>query len=485
MSKSMAKHSHQQQLRGCMLTLLILCPGCAVGPDFSPPEPPVPIAWHSIPATTQAILPKPGAPIDVAWWTGYGDPTLTSLIERGMLANFDVQGAAARLRQARAAVSAQSASLWPQLNASSEYRRSDSSGAFSNTSSSSARGSGASDLFQAGFDAVWELDIFGGTRRNVEAAEAGETAAVEDTRSVLISVQAEIASSYLRVRGIQKELNVAKANLEIQQSSARISNERYSAGFASKLDVATADAEVASTAAQIPVLESALQQEFFALAVLLGLEPAALIVELEQPAPIPLPNGEIPIGLPSEILKRRPDIRRAEAQLHLATARIGVATADLYPKFSLSAFFGIEGETVGSLSDWKRGTWSMGSSALMPLFDAGRIRASIAVENAAQEEALAQYQQTVLTALKEVESALVSLSAEQRRFDSLQTAVTANRSALTIAKQLYSSGLTEFITVLTAERSLFASESALAQSERAIGLSAVALFKSLGGGWRE
>ena len=465
-----------------------LAVGCAVGPDYVPPQTEVPAAWTGVttPTVSQTSVPTSNAMELVEWWKTFDDPMLTSLVERAITANLDLRLAEARVRQARATRAGVAAGFWPTLDTSGTYRRS-----YDSASSSSSGGrrrssnnSGIS-LFQAGLDAAWELDFFGGVRRSIEASEADLQAAVEDRRDVLVSLVAELGTNYINLRGIQQQIAIAQKNLQAQQHTAEITRKRHQAGFASGLDVANAEAQVATTQSQIPVLESSAQTAMYSLSILLGREPAALVPELAAEAPIPPTPPEVPVGLPSALLRRRPDIRRAEAQVHSATAQIGVATADLFPKFSLSGSFGYASNTLGSLTNWTNRFWFVGPMVSLPIFNAGKIRSNIEVQNALQEQALLTYQKTVLTALKDVESALVAYAKEQEHRKSLSEAVTHNRKAVELSLQLYTAGRTDFLNVLNAQRSLYVSEDALVQSIRNVSTDLVALYKALGGGWEE
>jgi multidrug efflux system outer membrane protein len=465
---------------------------CMVGPDYNPPATAVPTTWQGLgaAAAAQRSVPTPAPVALVEWWTAFHDATLTSLVTRAIAANLDLRQAQARVRQARAARGVVAAGLWPSLDASASYRRSYGGGVASGTTGGSSSGSfsaaqEARDLFQVGLDAAWELDIFGGVQRNVEAAEADLQAAVEDRRDVLVSLVAEVGSNYIDLRGLQQQLVIARQNLQAQQHTTEITRKRYEAGFANGLDVANAKAQVATTASQIPLLESSAQAAIYSLSILLGIEPAALVQELTAAAPIPLTPPQIPVGLPSDLLRRRPDIRRAEAQLHAATARIGVATADLFPKFSLLGSLGLSNNNPGSLADWGNRFWSIGQTLSWPVFDAGRIRSNIEVQDALQEQSLLAYQKTVLTALKEVETDLVAYSREQEHGRFLLEAVTNDRKAVDLAMQLYIAGRTDFLNVLSAQRALYVAEDALVQSTRSLSTNLIALYKALGGGWEQ
>jgi outer membrane protein, multidrug efflux system len=477
----------------CLLTIA----GCAAGPDYRRPEIAAPDAWSGLSSATASEASKttPSEAILVEWWQSFNDPVLTHLVERAIKANLDIRLAEARLRQARASRGVVAAGLWPTIDTSATYRTSRSGGASSGSSGTNAvsggTGTGPSggssggtrDLFQVGLDAAWELDIFGGVRRNIEASEADIQAAVEDRRDVLVSLVAELGTDYLSLRGFQQQIDIARRNLNSQQYTAEITRRRHEAGFVSGLDEANAYALVASTKSQIPVLESSAQAAIYSLSILLGLQPAALASELVTPMPIPPTPPEVPVGLPSELLRRRPDIRKAEAQVHAATARIGVATADLFPKFSLTGSLGLTNNQFLSVADWSSRFWSFGPTVSWPIFDAGRIRWNIEVQNALQEQTLITYEKTILTALKDVETALVAYAKEQERREYLSEEVEYNRKAADLSMKLYVAGKTDFLNVLTAQRSQYISEEALVLSTRTLSTNLIALYKALGGGW--
>jgi multidrug efflux system outer membrane protein len=449
-----------------LLSCLLLLAGCKVGPNFTPPQTPVPNEWVG------PVPPPPtAAEQDLArWWTVFQDPNLTSLIERAIQSNLDLQLAEARVRQARAARGVAASGLGPTVDATGSYRRTGTAAV-------------TSDLYQAGFDAIWELDIFGGIRRNIEAATA-TLEATEDARlNTLVTLTAEVALNYIDLRAFQEQIAIARRNLKAQQHSAELTRQRFQGGFVSGLDVANAEAQVASTAAQIPILEQAAQQAVYSLSLLLGLEPGALLTELTPPEAIPAAPPTVPVGVPSELLRRRPDIRQAEAQIHAATAQIGVATADLFPRFSLTGDLSTQGSKFSSLTDWSNRFWSIGPSASWTLFATGRIRSNIEVQKALQEQSLIVYRQTVLTALQDVENALIASAKEQEHYKLLTEAVAANRRAVDLATKLYTQGQTDFLNVLQAQGALYASETALTLSTRTLATNLVALYKALGGGW--
>jgi multidrug efflux system outer membrane protein len=467
--------------------LLVTGVGCAVGPDYRPPKTAVPENWDGQAVVTAAHPSKTTAnPVTlVEWWNTFNDPTLSSLVEMAIRSNLDLRQAEARIRQARAARGVAGAPLWPEVDASAIYQRSQGSSEATGGGAIATAG-GVRELFQVGLDASWELDIFGGTRRNIEAATADLRAAVEDRRDVLVSLVGEVGNNYFNLRGFQQQIAIAQKNLEAQRKTAQITHKRFEAGFVSRLDVANADAQVATTEAQIPVLESSARAAIYSLGVLLGRQPAALEKDLAKESPIPTTPPEIPVGLPSDLVRRRPDIRRAEAQLHAATARIGVATADLFPKFNLTGSAGISAADITRLGNITSSKfWSFSPSITWPVFAGGRIRANIKVQDALQEQALAAYEKTVLTALKDVETALVAYAKEQEHRKSLAEAVASNRQAVDLAMKLYLVGRTDFLNVLTAQRSLYVTEDALTQSTRSLATNLIALYKALGGGWEK
>jgi len=457
-----------------------LC-GCIVGPDFQPPQVAVPGNW--IGAATTAPAEPPG--VDLArWWTVFDDPTLVSLEERAVRSNLDLMLAEARIRQARAARGIAVSGLGPSVDAVGSLQRSRSPGRSSNWQEGETRGV-VSNTYDAGFDAGWELDIFGGIRRNIEAADADLQASVESRRDVLVTLTAEVARNYIELRSFQQRTEIARQNLVTQQHSARLTRQRFEGGFVSGLDVANADAQVATTASQIPFLEAAARQSIYALGILLGQEPAALVAELSPASAIPAAPPSAPAGLPSDLLRRRPDIRRVEAEIHAATARIGVATADLFPRFTISGAAGMRSGDFSSWLTWAQRFWSFGPAVSWRVFDTGRTRSAIELEEALQEQALIAYQQTVLSALQEVENALIASAKEQERRQSLASAVAANRKAVSLSKTLYTEGQTDFLNVLEAQRSLFLTEETLVLSTSAMSTDLVALYKAIGGGWSE
>jgi NodT family efflux transporter outer membrane factor (OMF) lipoprotein len=415
----------------------------------------------------------------------FRDPELDSLITRSVSSNLDLRMAAARVRQARATRGVVASDLWPSANASASYanQRVSENGPLLKSFPLPPNFPFVNNVYQAGFDAAWEIDVFGGTRRAVEAANADIAGAEFGRRNLLLSLLSEVARNYLQARGFQRRLGIARLNIEAQRDVLALTRDRLQAGLGRQLEVDQATALLADTEAQVPVLETGFKASAYHLGVLLGQPPGAVLGELSKEAPIPAAPPEVPVGLPSDLLLRRPDIRQAERALAATTARIGVAVADLFPKFSLTGNVGAQSISPGTWFTGASSFWSAGPTIQWRIFDAGRIRSNIRVQNARQEQALANYEQTVLVSFEDVENALASYAKEQIRRQSLLAAVQADQQALEISRRYYRSGLADFLNVLDSERSLYQTQDALVQSELAVSLDVVALHKALGGGW--
>lgn len=462
--------------------LLAATAGCAVGPDYHAPSAAAPARWSTGLAGGEAA-----APADVtAWWRTFHDPELDTLIDRAVRSNLDLRIAQARVREARAQYGIASASLAPSADATGSDAREQASHHQPVLGSVPLPPSTPFDnqVYQAGVDASWELDLFGGRRREVEAARAEVGASAYDQRATLLVLLGDVAHNYVDVRGYQRRLAIAAENIAAQRQGVAIARDRFAHGLATDLEVEESSTLLAQTQAEVPALEAALQTSVHRLEILLGQAPGALAAELSAPAPIPAAPERVPVGLPSDLLLRRPDVLRAERQLAAATADIGVATSDLFPKFYLTGGAGYQSVSAGNWFSSASSFWSVGPSIQWKIFDAGRVRANIRVQNARQEEALDTYERTVITAYGEVEDSLVSYAQEQVREESLRDAVASSRKTLSLATRLYASGLTDFLHVLDAERSLYSAEDLLAQSDHAISGNLIALYESLGGGWQ-
>jgi NodT family efflux transporter outer membrane factor (OMF) lipoprotein len=454
--------------------------GCTVGPNFHSPQTSVPPTYHE-PLVGGTNEPSQNLS---QWWRVFHDSQLDALVEQATRANHDVRRAEARVREARAQAGVTRSALFPSLDASGSYSRQRLS---QNTPSGFlARGVGQSleqNFFDAGFDMNWELDVFGGNRRALEASQADLGAAAESSHGVLLTAIGDVGLNYLDLRGLQKQLAVARDNLRLQEQTLDLTRDRFRAGLASELDAARAEAQAASTRSLIPLLEQDIERAIHRLGILIGKEPTELESQLISPASIPPAVPGIPVGLPSDLLRRRPDIRQAEREVAASTARIGVATADLFPRFFLTGSAGLQSINASDFFDAGSRFWSLGPSIHWPVFTAGRIRQNIKVQNARQEQALIRYEQTVLISLEEVENALVFCGKEQEHHQSLVESETANLRAVQLADERYRSGLVDFLNVLETQRSLLAVQDDLARSERTLDQNLVRLYKALGGGW--
>ena len=517
--------------------------GCMVGPNYHPPRTKLPADY------TEA---KPPASVSSAalkkWWTYFHDDTLTSLEERALQNNRDLQIAISRLREARWEEVEVSGSLLPQADVTAGYFRGrgsknvilpfggkpggNASGAAGSSASPSSGDSPSSphfrplqvpaasganqpgagsapggsaagvppggpgnplgaggfpgattNLFQAGFDVAWEIDLFGGTRRSVEAAEANIGAAAEGVRAVQVSLLAEVASTYVELRSQQRHEEIARRNLRDQDELLALARDKYKAGFMTEEQVAQQQAEVDQTQAMLPEFFAAEHAARHALAYLLGVEPAELNRELAGAKALPDLPAALPVGLPSELLRRRPDIRQAERELAAATAEVGVAVARFFPRFSLTGTAGWDSSTIKALPDWASHYYSISPGIDWPILNWSRLQAAVHAQTEAQKQALLTYENVVAQALREVEDALVQYEAEKERHRALADAVQASHRALAVARQTYANGLADELATIDAERTVFQAEDALTQSDARLRTDLIALYKALGGGW--
>ena len=490
--------------------IIALLGGCTVGPDFEQPAPWYnPVSWFGDrPPKVQA---GPGAseevaePVDPQWWNLFHDPQLTSLEQRISDGNLDIRVQTIRLAQSRSSLAITQADRFPQLNGNTNYTREKQSekGVISllggsSSPATSTNGAGGKtgglpntslvqpfDLFQYGFDASWEIDFWGRVRRSVESAEATVTAGEEGRRDALLTAEAELARDYIQLRGVQRQMEITQQNLDASQESLRLTQERAAGGLTTDLDVAQAASLVATTAAQLPGLQTQQTQLVNAIALLLGQAPNTMTAELATAKPIPPVPPRVPVGLPSELARRRPDIRRAEAQLHAATATVGVATADFYPRVTLSGSAAIQAINASDLANWAARSYSIGPGITLPIFEGGRLRRTLELREGQQQEAAITYQRTVLGALHDVDNALAAYDSEQRRRAQLEQAVAQGRRALSLARDRYTQGITDFLSVLDAQRNLLSVQQQLTDSTTTISTNLVQLYKALGGGWEE
>jgi NodT family efflux transporter outer membrane factor (OMF) lipoprotein len=470
----MQRRLHSFRRPGALLlaSLFALLNGCAVGPNYKPPEPPVPPTWSELSSgvTTDRISLA-------RWWTLFDDVVLNQLVDEALLANLPLREATARIDESRARYRIARAAQFPELNFQGSASR--------NRQSENAHlpgGEGYSD-FAVGVAASWELDVFGRVRRSVESASALEDAAEENRRDVMVMLCAEIGQRYIDVRTVQRRLGVAHANLASQEEIYRLTRTRFELGLASGLDVAQAEQVLAATRTVIPPLELELTEQINALSVLLGEPPGALRNRFSDSAPIPQVPDTVGAGLPLDLLRQRPDLRRAERELAAQNARIGVAVGDLYPRFSLLGSIGLDAAHAVDLFEGPSRAYGVGPSVIWNVFDAGRLRAQIRVEESLTEQALLRYEQQLLVALSDVENALAAYGRTREERLAVADAVSANTVSLDLATMLYKDGAVDFQNVLDAQRSLLLQEDRLAVVDGDVVQSVVRLYLALGGGW--
>lgn len=423
----------------------------------------VPPRWHASDAA-----PRDAGSL-AQWWQRFGDPTLTALVEQALRANTSVASAQAALRQARALVQVQQARLGPSLDASASAQRSRSGGA------------GASNLFRAGFDAGWEPDVFGGQRATRDAAALDAEASAASLGDVQVSVAAEVAQSYITLRSAERRLVIARENLASQEETLRITQWRVQAGLATSLEAEQARTAVEQTRAQVPALQTAIAQARHQLALLTGRTVAEL--SLPQGGDVPQPADELALAFPADTLRQRPDVRAAEARVGAAAQRVVQAEAARYPSFSLSGTLGLSALTLSGLTGGGAAAGSLLAGVSLPLFDGGALRAQADAQQAALEQARAGHRGTVLAALKDVEDALVALQGDRERLARLRAAAEAADNAALLARQRYASGLVDFQTVLTTQRTQLSAQDSVAGGHADVASDHVRLFKALGGGW--
>ncbi len=464
-----------------LLLTLLACGGCiTVGPDYTPPETAVPESWITPISTNQVdatSITNSTYTLD-RWWKAFNDPLLSDLIEQARLFNRDVHQAEARLRQARAQRNMTQAERKPTVNFNGSANRS--------RSSEQTAGGNTSTHYANDFDATWEADLFGAKKRSIEAAQATFEASREDLRDVLISLFSEVAINYVDYRTYQRRLAITQTNLISQTETYKIACWRQQANLVTQLDIDQAKMSLAQTQSELPSLRTGMDASEHQLDLLLGQAPGSLrSLRESRDAEIPVVADSIAIGVPADVLRQRPDIRKAERALAAQTAQIGVAEAARYPDLSLSGSVGLEALLLGDLYTAAARTASGSAKAAWTLFDGGQLRKKVKIETAYQEELLSAYEATVLRALQEVEDALTAYANEQQRNRSLEEAVTAGQSAFNLAHNQYSSGLVDFETVLSTQQALLSTQDSLASSDAALTTEMIRLYKALGGGWEQ
>jgi len=476
-----------------LLTLALWLAGCAVGPDYQAPKPQLPGGFHQLDAQ-QASKTASGA-VNARWWQTFNDPQLNSLIDRAIEGNLTLQQAVLRIAGARQELAQARGGLFPSLNGSAKVTRQQlglegllkANGVTDQLDSDTASQLSSLDqpvtLYQGSFDASWELDLWGKVRRQVELADAQTQAAIEQRNDALVSLEAEVARAYLQLRGAQATVATLEQQIAVAQQSWELTQSQQRNGLAPLTDVENARAQLSSLQAQLPQYQSQARQAMNGLAVLLGKTPGALDNELYAPKAMPALPQIVPVGIPATLARRRPDIRQAEATLHAQTANIGVSVAQLFPSLSLTGQLGVRNTDVSYLDNWSSHFYSVGPSLSIPIFQGGRLVSSVKLARAQQASAALDYRQTVLTALQDVENALVSYRADQARVTALDETTGSLQRAFDLASDSYRQGISTFIEVLDAQRQLAQAQEQATQARMQSALDLVALYKALGGGW--
>ena len=445
----------------------------AVGPDYVPPARELPAAWHQ---PREAGLAE-GAAEDGAWWQQFHDPLLTDLVQRALAQNLDLKAAYARLESARALRGVAAAGQWPQVSGRAAYEHREES-----TNTPFGEFIPHTDIHSIGVDAAWELDLWGRVRRSIEAAERDLDVSEAELRGAMLSVAAEVARAYVELRAAQRRLEIALANLSLQEQTLALVQARAAAGLVVERDVAQAATNAEQTRSRLPTLETEGLAAQHRLAVLLGKAPGELAAELGTPAPLPAVPASVAVGVPADLLRRRPDVRAAERRFAAEVARIGATEAERYPQFSLGGTLGLAANSGKTLFDSDSAVVGFGPSVRWNLFDGGRLRQRVKALEANAEAAQIAWEQTVLLALEEAENAMVRFVREQTRQATLQRAAAQARRAVELAQSQYRAGLSDFQAVIDSERTAASIDDDLVFSGAAVAASVVALFQALGGG---
>jgi len=476
-----------------LLALSLLLAGCAVGPDYQPPQAHTPGSYHAL-SSQQASKPLAAA-TNPLWWKNFNDPQLDSLIERAIAGNLTLQQSVLRIAGAREQLAQARGGLFPSLNGSAKVTRQQlgvkgllkANGVYDRVDSDVANQLNGLDhsvtLYQGSFDASWELDLWGKVRRQMEAANAQQQAAIEQRNDALVSLEAEVARAYLQLRGSQAVLSTLQQQIDVAQQTWQLTQSQQQNGLAPLSDVENARAQLATLNAQLPQYQAQQIQAMNGLAVLLGKTPGALDNELMNSKALPTLPKMVAVGIPSSLARRRPDIRQAEATLHAQTANIGVSVADLFPSLSLTGQLGVRNTDASYLDDWSSHFFSIGPALSIPLFQGGRLVSSVKLARAQQASAALDYRQTVLTALQDVENALVSYRADQQQVIALEESNAALQRAFDLSSDSYRQGISTFLDVLAAQNQLSQQQAQLTQAKMQTTLDLVALYKALGGGW--
>lgn len=459
--------------KAALILLSLGLGACTVGPDYQAPNTTFMDKWFS---STSVVVSQ--EPINTQWWNAFNDPLLTKYIEQSAINNKDVQVAIANISRARAVRRENVGALLPSLDGSADATRSKSSGANSSFNSGEIR-----NIYDAGFDASWELDIFGGNRREIEASEARLGMAMASYNNVMLSTFSDVARNYYEARGMQKRIAITKQNVDLLKQTYDLVNTRMEIGESTQFDVSRAQGEYEATQSRLPNLQAELESNIFSLSVLLGLPPEALLEEMIVTQVLPNAPDIVPIGLRSDILRRRPDVQMAERELAASNADIGAEIANLFPKFYLTGDIGTQARTFGDLFMASAGMWSFGPSMRWSVFEGGAIRARIDIEKAENKAVLASYEKTVLEALSDTEKALTRYGREIETRNKLEQSTQSRREAVRLAQELLDAGEVDYLAVLDAQRELTSIEDSLVVSETDTITKLISLYTALGGGW--
>lgn len=457
-----------------VLWLLVGLPGCMVGPDYRAPDPVLPDRWNAAREPAAALKPISEGALRT-WWKAFNDPRLNRLMEQALAGNLDLKMAFSRIQQARAERRANRADLFPRVGGNAVAARVD------NLLPFGGQGSQPLNYFLTGFDAIWEIDVFGRLRRKLEAASARTDSVMEEYRQSWVIVSAELARVYIEYRNLQNQLRITERTLDAQRHTLDLTRQLYREGLGTRYDVARAESQVDTTAARVPSLEGALVSEGHRIEILVGAKPGALRVVLTEPGGVPQSADRHLLTTPTEALRYRPDIRKAERNLAAATATQGAAFAELFPKISVAAFAGLQNSDLENLFRSSSFAWASGSAVTQPIFNFGRIRAGIDLADARQQEAYFNYEKAVLEAVHEAETAITQFLKEEQRRATLVRSVLELKEALQQANLRYREGLATFLEVLDAERAVYAEELELARSQAQTSINLIALYKALGG----
>lgn len=456
----------------------ILLQGCAVGPDYVRPEVKLPSQWQE----RAEVLKEEEFKNLQNWWVNFNDPMLENLIEKAGQNNPDIKAAIWRIEESRLLRNVAAGENLPDINASGFYSRDRAS-----ENGIAARTMGQkvdqTNIHNAGFDATWEIDIFGRIKRTVESSQANYEATIEDYRDVLVTLYAEIARNYIDLRSSQARIKYALANIKTQSETLKLTEDRFKAGIAPELDVTQAELNLANTESEIPNLRIQETLAINRIAILIGEYPGSLKKELNEFGGFPSTPEKVFAVMPAELLRNRPDIRRAERQLASEVARIGVSQAELYPVLSLSGTFALESTKLNDLGNIHSRTYGFGPGFRWNLFDGERLRNLVKVQKARTEQSILNYESSILAAVEDVENSLVSYAQENRRNEALSRSASASEKSVELVGTLYKNGLTDFQNVLDMQRTLVVQQDSLAVSEGNILQNIVRIYKSFGGGW--